>query len=190
MKQGTFPHFYQLMALRPIESQDSVFIFRTPLELRPNPIPPVVRRRNDGEHLEIFFAFKVKQGIFQLFFFQLQLMSIADMLILATAAFSEEPAKGLHSQGGFLFHGPRHCFHVIFLLPHDFDLNPVPGSRERDEDNFPVDPAHPAAAINHSFDFQGERTIHLLFTAENAENAENNIHKIYLLCCPHKCASY
>jgi hypothetical protein len=88
-------------------------------------------------------------------------MGVTDMLVLAAAAFSEEPAEGLTSQRGFPFHGLRYGFHIIFFLPQDLYLNPVPGSCERDEDNFPIDPPHPAAAINHFFDFEGKRTIHL-----------------------------
>ena len=108
-------------------------------------------------------------------------MGVTDMLLLAAAAFSEEPAEGLTSQRGFPFHGLRYGFHIIFFLPQDLYLNPVPGSCERDEDNLPIDPPHPAAAINHFFDFEGERTIHFLSATEVTENTEGK--KIKLKKC-------
>ncbi len=83
------PHFHQLMAFQPKEPQDFSFIGQSPLKLRSNPVPPVVRAWNDREHLQILPLFQVKQRISYTFFFQLQLMAITDMLVLAAAAFPE-----------------------------------------------------------------------------------------------------
>jgi hypothetical protein len=106
-------------------------------------------------------------------------MGVTDVLVLAAAAFSEESTERPDSQGRFLFHSLRHRFHVVFSLPDDLYPNPVPRGCERDEYNFPIDPPHPAAAIDHFFDFQRERTIHSLLTAETAENSESIIYKKY-----------
>jgi hypothetical protein len=101
------------------------------------------------------------------------------VLELAAAAFPEESAERPDPQGRFLFHGLRYRFDVVFSLPHDLHAKPVPRGGEGDEYNFPIDPSHPAAAIDHLFDFQRERTVHFRLTAETAENAESKIHKKY-----------
>jgi hypothetical protein len=104
-------------------------------------------------------------------------MGVTDVLVLAAAAFPEESAERPDPQGRFLLERLRYRLDVVFSLPHNLYPNPVPRGGEGDEYDFPIDPSHPTAPIDHLFDFEGERTIHFLFTAENAENAENKVYK-------------
>jgi hypothetical protein len=103
-------------------------------------------------------------------------MGVTEMLIVATAAFPEEGAERLDPPRGALHDLLQHGFGKIFFLPRDLHPYPVPRSCERDKNNFPVDPPHSVATINHFLNFQDERTTHLLSATENPEDTEIQRH--------------
>jgi hypothetical protein len=113
-----------------------------------DPVPECVRSlgSDGGKNVHIGDAANSLQELGNLAAFQFKLVIVSDMLVIAASAMAEIRANGVNPLVRGNDHLPKPRSIEVFSAFDDFGLNQLTVDRERNEDDFSIEPTYAGAS--------------------------------------------